>query len=46
MTVSFGAGGVPALTLIVYFWSEKIPGPLPPDPQVYETVMKKLKEPA
>ena len=41
MTVSFGFGGVPPLTLIVYCWSEALFSP-----QVYETVMKKLKEPA
>ena len=34
MTVSLGLGGVPALTLIVYCWSEALFSP-----QLYETVM-------
>jgi hypothetical protein len=34
VTVSFGFGGVPALTLIVYCWSEALFSP-----QLYDTVM-------
>ncbi len=41
VTVSFGFGGAPALTLIVYCWSDGLLSPQP-----YDTVMKKVKLPA